>query len=83
MRVVEWQNPKRGEERVMKKAILIICVLSTLALLVAAVAAEVVSLSKDHDGQADPEPVSPEGNSGAEEELDRQTPLDIFPFARV
>ena len=36
----------------MKKAILIICVLSLLALLVVSVMAEVLSLSKGLDGQA-------------------------------
>ena len=67
----------------MKKAFLIICVLSVLALLVVSVAAEVASVSKGLDGQADPGPGKPVNDRGAGEEPDRQTYPDIYPFAKT
>jgi hypothetical protein len=67
----------------MKKALLIICVLSVLALLVVSVAAEVGSAGKDVDGQVDPGTVEPGNDRGAGEELDRQMAPDIYPFAKV
>ena len=67
----------------MKKAMLIICVLSVLALLVVSVMADAVSVGKGVDGQADPGPSKPGDLRRGEEELDRQMPLDIYPFAKV
>ena len=67
----------------MKKALLIICVLSMLALLVVSVMADAVSVGKGLDGQADPELVEPGDDRGAEEEPDRQMAPDIYPFAKV
>ena len=67
----------------MKKALLIICVLSVLALLVISVAADAVSVGKGLDGQADPGPSKPGDLKRGVEELDRQMPLDIYPFAKT
>lgn len=67
----------------MKKALLIICVLSVLALLVVSVAAEVVSTGKDFDWQTGPKPIKPGDLKRGVEELDQQVPPDIYPFAKV
>ena len=67
----------------MKKAMLIICVLSVLALLVVSVMADAVSVGKGVDGQADPGPSKPGNDRGIKEELYRQMYPDIYPFAKV
>ena len=67
----------------MKKAILIICVLSMLALLVVSLAAGVVSAGKGLDRQTGPGTVEPGNDKESGEEVDRQMAPDIYPFAKV
>jgi hypothetical protein len=68
------QSPQKGKEKIMKKAILIICVLSVLALLAVPVMAEVLSSDSDLDWQTAGGEVPPGTGIGrrAEVELDRQ-----------
>jgi hypothetical protein len=67
----------------MKKALLIICVLSVLALLVVSVMAEVVPAGKGVDNLIVPGPSKPGNERGVEEDLDRQMYPDIYPFAKT
>ena len=77
------RSPQKGEGKIMKKAILIICVLSVLALLVVSVAADAVSAGKGLDSQTGSGPVKPGALKRGVEELDQQVPPDIYPFAKT
>jgi hypothetical protein len=67
------QSPQKGKEKIMKKAILIICVLSVLALLAVPVMAGVLSGHGDLDRQTAGKPPPGSGiGRRAEVELDWQ-----------
>ena len=61
------QSPQKGREKIVKKAILIICVLSVLALLAVPVVAGVLSADSELDRQMAPDSFSrPRGQAEAE-----------------
>jgi hypothetical protein len=64
--------PKKGKEKIMKKAILIICVLSVLALLAVPVLAEVLSADSGLDLEMAPRP-----RPGTERRVEVESPVLI------
>jgi hypothetical protein len=76
------KGPKKGKVKVLKKAIVVLCVLAVLALLAVPILAEGLSAGGELSRQMSPEPVAPGIRRAAEKEKNLQMSPAPRPGAR-